>query len=40
MPFLAVGPLYVGLSVIGQEQFPLLVKNGSVSCLKSHPAGA
>lgn len=40
MPFLAVGPLHVGPSVMGQEQFPLLVKNGSVSRKKSHPTEA
>lgn len=40
MPFLAVGPLYVGPSVMGQELFPLPVKNGNASCIKSHPTGA
>lgn len=39
LPFLAVAPLYIGPSVMGQEYFPLLVKNGSVSCVKSHPTG-
>jgi len=40
MPFLAVGPLYLDLSVMRQEQFPLLVEKGIICCIKTHPFGA